>query len=75
MSIELLFLDAMSEIPAFPKLLKTLCSNGKKLDEIIQVSKEVNVNAFIIGNLHLKLVVPGSFSILVTIGNILLYVI
>ena len=29
-SIKLLFLDAMFEIPAFPKFLKTLYSNGKK---------------------------------------------
>ena len=69
-SIELSFVDAMSEIPAFPKFLKTIYSNGKKRDEIIQVSKEVNANAFMIGNLPPKLANPGSFSILVTIGNI-----
>ena len=34
-SIELPFLDAMSEIPAFPKFLKTLCFNGRKLDEMV----------------------------------------
>ena len=54
-SIKLPFLDAMSEIPAFSKFLKTLFSNGKKLDEIIQVSKEVNVNAFMIRNSTPKL--------------------
>ena len=61
MSIKLPFLDAMSKIPNFPKFLKTLCSNGRKLDEIIQVSKEVNVNGFMIGNLPPKLADPGSF--------------
>ncbi|XP_057520757.1 uncharacterized protein LOC130801022 [Amaranthus tricolor] len=60
----------MSEIPAFPKFLKTLCANGRMLDEIVQVSKEVNVNAFMIGNLPPKLDDPGSFSIPITVGNI-----
>ena len=69
-SIELPFLDAMSEILVFSKFLKTLCSNGKNLYEIIQVSKEVNVYAFMIGNLPPKLADPGSFSIPVIVGNI-----
>ena len=69
-SIELSFLDAMSEIPTFPKFLKTLCSNGRKLDETVQVSNEVNVNAFMIGNLPHKLADSDSFIIPVTVGNI-----
>ena len=43
---------------------------GKKLDEVIQVFKVVNVNAFIIGNLPSKLADPYSFSIPITVGNI-----
>ena len=70
MSIEFPFLDAMSEKPTFPKFLKTICSNGKKLDEIIKVSKEANVNAFMTGNLPPKLADPDSFCILIIDGNI-----
>ena len=36
----------------------------------MQVSKEVNVNAFMIGNLPPKLANPDSFSIPVTVGDI-----
>ena len=50
-SIEIPFLDAISEIPAFPKSLKSVMSQSKKLDGVIQVSKEVNVNAFMIGDM------------------------
>ena len=49
-STELPFLDAMSKIPVFPKFLKTTSFKRKKLNEIIQVSKEVNFNAFTIEN-------------------------
>jgi hypothetical protein len=69
-SIELPFLDAMSDIPAFLKFLNTLCSNEHKLDEIVQVSKEVSVKAFMIGNLPPKLADIGSFGIPVTVGNV-----
>ena len=40
------------------------------MSEIIQVSKQVNVSSFMIGNLPPKLADPGSFSISVTVGNI-----
>ena len=68
MSVGLLFLDAMSKILAFPKFLKTLCSNGRNLDEIVQVSKEANLYAFMIGNLPPKLADLGRLSIPVTVG-------
>ena len=68
-SIEIPFLDEIFEIPAFSKLLKSIISQSKKLDDVIQVSKEVNVNAIIIGDMPPKLKDPGSFSIPVTIGN------
>ena len=47
-SIEIPFLDAISKIPVFPKFFKSIMSQSKKLDNVIQVSKEVNVNAFMI---------------------------
>ena len=39
MSIEIPFLDAISKIPAFLKFLKSIMSQSKKLDDVIQVSK------------------------------------
>ena len=34
-SIEIPFLDAISEIPTFPKFLKSIMSQSKKLDDVI----------------------------------------
>ena len=69
-SIEIPFLDAISKIPAFPNFLKSIMSQSKKLDNVIQVSTEVNVNAFMIGDMPPKLKDPGSFNIPITIRNL-----
>ena len=40
MSIEISFLDAISEIPAYLKFLNSNMSESKKHDDVIQVSKQ-----------------------------------
>ena len=67
--INILFVDALAQMPTYAKFLKDILKNKKRLEdfETMKVNKECS--AIIQNKLPLKLKDLGSFTILYTIGR------
>ncbi|XP_021750418.1 uncharacterized protein LOC110716092 [Chenopodium quinoa] len=68
--INIPFLDAISEMPSYAKLLKDMLSNKKKLEENTTVALNAECSAILQNTLPKKLGDPGSYSIPVKLGDI-----
>jgi len=64
------FLDALSQIPLYGKLLKGILSKKRKVDEHETMALGEECGVVILNQLPAKLKEPGSFSIPWTIGNV-----
>nr|XP_011463524.1 PREDICTED: uncharacterized protein LOC105351273 [Fragaria vesca subsp. vesca] len=62
-------LDAISQIPAYAKFLKELCTNKRKFEEHENVMLSEEVSVVLQRKLPPKVKDPGSFSIPCTIGH------
>ncbi|XP_048502790.1 UBA domain-containing protein Mud1-like [Beta vulgaris subsp. vulgaris] len=68
--INIPFLDAISEMPSYAKFLKDMLSNKRKIEENVTVSLTAECSAILQNKLPKKLGDPGSYSILVKLGDI-----
>ena len=63
------FIEALSQMPHYAKLMKDILSKKRKLDEEVVVSLSATCSAVIQKNLPLKMYDLGSFTIPCTIGD------
>ena len=70
LQINISFLDAISKVPSYAKLLKEILSNKRKLREHAMVSITKECSAILQNKLLRKLEDPGSFSIPCAIGDV-----
>ncbi|XP_048235659.1 uncharacterized protein LOC125371173 [Ricinus communis] len=68
--INIPFLDAISEMPSYAKFLKDMLSNKRKIKENAMVLLTAKYRAILQNKLPKKLGDPGSYSILVKLGDI-----
>ncbi|XP_021771500.1 uncharacterized protein LOC110735621 [Chenopodium quinoa] len=68
--INIPFLDAISEMPSYAKILKDMLSNKRKLEENTTVALNAECSAILQNTLPKKLGDPGSYSIPVKLGDI-----
>ena len=69
LEINILFAEALAQMPHYAKFMKDIISKKRKFDENGVVSFLVNCSAIIQKNLPLKMQDPGNFTIPCTIGN------
>ncbi|XP_027337115.1 uncharacterized protein LOC113850771 [Abrus precatorius] len=67
--INILFVEAISQMSKYAKFLKEMLSNKKKLEEFEIVKLNEECSEILLRKLPPKLKDPGSFTILCTIGN------
>ncbi|XP_027357158.1 uncharacterized protein LOC113866529 [Abrus precatorius] len=67
--INILFVEAISQMPKYAKFLKEMLSNKKKLEEFETVRLNEECSAILLRKLPPKLKDLGSFTIPCTIGN------
>eukprot|EP00257_Ricinus_communis_P023468 XP_015583461.1 uncharacterized protein LOC107262405 [Ricinus communis] len=70
LQINILFLDAISEMPSYAKFLKDMLSNKREIKENAIVSLTAECSAILQNKLPKKLGDPMSYSILVKLGDI-----
>ncbi|XP_021753781.1 uncharacterized protein LOC110719187 [Chenopodium quinoa] len=68
--INISFLDTISEMPSYAKILKGMLSNKKRLEENATIALTAECSAILKNTLPKKLGDPGSYSIPVKLGDI-----
>ena len=68
--INIPFVDAVLQVPAYAKFLKELVTKKRRLEEFETIALTEECSAIIQNKLPPKLKDPGSFSIPCTIGNV-----
>jgi len=69
LKINVLFVDAIAQMPKYAKILKEILSNKRKLTEFETITLSEKYSAIVLKKLPLKLKDPGSFTIPCTIGD------
>ena len=69
LKINILFAEALAQMPHYAKFIKDIINNKRKLDEARVVSLSINCSEIIHNNLPLKMQDPGSFTIPCTMGD------
>ncbi|XP_073120097.1 uncharacterized protein [Henckelia pumila] len=70
LNINILFADALMQMPSYAKFLKEILSNKRKLEEHAMISLTENCSALVQNKIPLKQKNPGSFSIPCVINDI-----
>ncbi|XP_070014122.1 uncharacterized protein [Nicotiana sylvestris] len=68
--INVLFTDALAQMPSYARFLKEILSNKRKLEDLGVIELIENCSAIIQNTLPKKLGDPGSFAIPCTLGGI-----
>ncbi|XP_073054086.1 uncharacterized protein [Primulina eburnea] len=71
--INILFADALMQIPSYAKFLKDILANKRKLEDHMTVNLTENCSTFVQNKIPLKLKDPESFSVPCVIGDILFH--
>ena len=69
LKINLLFVEAMLQMPKYAKYLKDLLSNKRKLEESGQVILNAECSAILQNEMPIKKNDPGSFTVPCVMGN------
>ncbi|XP_022854295.1 uncharacterized protein LOC111375662 [Olea europaea var. sylvestris] len=67
--INILFADAIAQMPSYAKFLKEILSNKRKLEEHETICLNEECSAILLKKLPLKIKCPGSFTIPCTIWS------